>query len=71
MPRTAAWAKIFGAFQAHETKPSGGEQVIPEGLEDGDFEVEEFFGILAEVADQETQVAGEAAEIVVELRVGK
>ena len=38
---------------------------------DGDFDFQEFFGILAEIADEKAHVAGESGEIVVEFGVGK
>src|ERR1051325_4669085 len=40
-------------------------------LEDADFDAQEFFGILTEVADEQTQVASEAGEIVIKLWVGE
>src|SRR3977135_3324312 len=40
-------------------------------LEDGDLDVQESLGVLAEIADQEAHVAGEGDEVGVEMRSGK
>src|SRR5881392_3818998 len=50
---------------------AGGNFLPAEYLKDGDFDFQEFFGILAEVADEKAHVAGEAGEIVVEFGVRK
>lgn len=43
----------------------------PSKLEEADFDVEEFLGILPEVPDKKPEVTCEPGEIVVELRIGE
>jgi len=40
-------------------------------LEEADFDAEELLGVLAEVADKETKIAGEAGKVVVEFGIGE
>src|SRR5215813_8433599 len=46
-------------------------ETAQKNLEDGNLEAQEFFRILAEVADQQAKVAGETGQVVVELWIGE
>src|SRR5215813_11857866 len=46
-------------------------ETAQKNLEDGNLEAQEFFRILAEVADQQAKVAGQSSQVVIELRIGE